>query len=261
MGKNMGKKENKEVWRLIGFNEDNGFMQMAIDEAILTARIKGVVPNTLRFYSWSPKCVSIGYFQGIEKEVDIERANNFGIDIVRRITGGGAVFHDREITYSIVLSEQDASTDILESYRIICNGIIKGLGFLGVNADFKPINDIVVNNKKISGNAQTRRENIIMQHGTLLLDVDAKKMFSLLKVPNEKIRDKLISSAEERVIGLNKIMNTELNIETIRQNLIHGFKDAFNVEFEEQELTDFETKLSKKLFKEKYSSREWNFLR
>lgn len=255
------KRNCKKNWRVLKFSKENGFMNMAIDEAILNARIKGLVPNTLRFYSWNPSCISIGYFQSVEKEVDLEKAKDLGVNVVRRITGGGAVFHEKELTYSIFLSEKDASRDIVESYRNICSGIIYGLGFLGLNAEFKPINDIVVDNKKISGNAQTRRDGVILQHGTILLDVDVKKMFSLLKVPDEKIKDKLISSVEERVTSLKKILGKDIKPEVLRELLINGFEQAFNAHFEERELTKFEIELAKKLFKEKYSKKYWNFLR
>ncbi|MEM2121144.1 MAG: biotin/lipoate A/B protein ligase family protein [Candidatus Woesearchaeota archaeon] len=255
------KKKEKERFRLLNLIETNGFMQMAIDEAILEARIKDLVPNTIRFYTWNPKCVSIGYFQSLEKEVNIEKAKREGVDVVRRITGGGAVFHDKELTYSIVVSENLVSHDVLKSYEKICNAIIRGLEFLGVKAVFKLINDIVVDEKKISGNAQTRRQNIILQHGTILLDVDVKRMFSLLKVPDEKIRDKIISSVEERVTSLKRILNREIKPEDLRINLIRGFQDVFDVEVEEKGLTDYEINLSKKLFKNKYSTKEWNFLR
>ena len=115
------------------------------------------------------------------------------IDYVRRRTGGGAVYHDTygELTYSIVVDEDHrlVSEDFLETYRKLCSGLVLGLRLLGIPAEFKPINDIVVHGKKISGNAQTRRMHVILQHGTILRKVDPELMFRVLKVPSEKIRD------------------------------------------------------------------------
>ncbi len=248
-------------WRLIKTIEANGAMQMAIDEAILASRIKNRVPNTLRFFTWNPPCLSIGYFQSLQKEVDVKNAERQGVDIVRRYTGGGAVFHDKELTYSLAVSEDDVPHDIIASYQKICSAITKGLGGLHINSEFKQINDIVVNGKKISGNAQTRKEGAVLQHGTILIDADVRRMFSLLKVPNEKIKDKMIQSVEERVSTLKKELGREVSVDELRGFLIKGFEDAFGVRFEESELTSEEKMLAERLCKEKYSKREWRELR
>ncbi len=246
-----------KTWRLIKTIEANGAMQMAIDEAILTFRIRNSVPNTLRFFTWNPPCLSIGYFQSLEKEVDVKNAGNQGVDIVRRYTGGGAVFHDKELTYSLAVSEEDVPQDIIASYQKICSAITNGLGHLNINPEFKPINDIIVNGKKISGNAQTRKESVVLQHGTILIDVDIKKMFSLLKVPDEKIKDKMVKAVEERVSSLKKELGRKISVNELRELLKKGFEDAFEVRFEESELTADEKMLAEKLCKEKYSTREW----
>jgi lipoate-protein ligase A len=96
-------------WRLLKLETHNAYMNMAIDEAILDARINGIVPNTVRFYRWNPSAVSIGKFQNIENEVYLENCLKHGVDVVRRITGGGTVYHDveGEITYSVVASKDD----------------------------------------------------------------------------------------------------------------------------------------------------------
>jgi len=255
-------------WRLLPLIEANAARQMAIDEAILTARIEGFVKrNTLRFYTWKPPAISLGYFQSVEQEVNLEAIKKFGIDLVRRITGGGAVFHDKELTYSLIVSEKCGiiPKNIQKSYEVICGAIVNALkNEFGLNAEFKPINDILVNNKKISGSAQTRRDGVILQHGTILLDVDVKKMFSLLKVSNEKIKDKLIKSVEERVTSLRREINKEVKIEEVREALIKGFENKLHVSFSNlkgENLTPKEEELAKKFYEEKYSRKEWNFKR
>ncbi len=248
----------QKKWRLIEDIEDNGAKQMAIDETIARARAKNQVPNTLRFFTWKPACVTIGYFQSLEKEVDKKKAKEADIDIIRRYTGGGAVLHEFELTYSIVLSENDVPSDIIESYKIICNAIVEGFKLLNINAQFKEINDIIVNNKKISGNAQTRMNGVVLQHGTILIDVDVDKMFSILKVPDEKIRDKMIETVKDRVTSLKKESEKEISIQELRQAMIKGFEKVFNVGFEEQKLSEEEMSAAEDIYNTKYSTDEWN---
>ena len=131
----------------------------------------------LRLYGWKPSAVSIGYFQSLEEEVDVKKCKKAGIDVVRRLTGGGAVLHEHELTYSFITKVYP--TNIMESYRLICEPVVMCLKNLGLDAKFSPLNDIIVGDKKVSGNAQTRRKNTLLQHGTILLDVDVEKMFSV----------------------------------------------------------------------------------
>lgn len=123
---------------------------MGIDEALLGSVSRLEAAPTLRLYTWSPPCVTVGYFQSLEDEVDLEACRRSGVDAVRRLTGGGAVFHDAELTYSIILplGHELAPDDILESYRRICSGLVAGLGRLGVEASFEPINDIAVGERR-----------------------------------------------------------------------------------------------------------------
>lgn len=242
-------------FRLILHEHRNAYENMAIDEAILK---KGV--PTLRFYKWDPSAISIGYFQSILEEVNLEECKKNGIDVVRRITGGGAVYHDREgeITYSFVCSEK-LFPNILESYRIICRCLAKGLHHIGLNAEHTGINDIVVNGRKISGSAQTRRYGNILQHGTILKKVNVKKMFSLLKVSKEKISDKKIKSVEDRVTSIER-EGIEANDNEIIEGIVKGFKEVMNIEFYKADLSKEEIKIAESL-RRKYESKEWNFKR
>ena len=238
-------------WRLIIDEKPNdAYTNMAIDEAIL---VEHKVP-TLRLYQWNPSAISIGYFQSLKREVNIDKCKEQGIDIVRRITGGGAVFHDKELTYSFVCPENLVSNKIIDSYEKICNTIVYALNKFGLDAKFIPINDIIVNGKKISGNAQTRRDGIILQHGTILLDVDVDKMFSLLLVPDEKLKDKIIKNIKERVTS-RKDQGIK-NIEDLKNNIIEGFEKEFSIKFEMGNLSENENKLSEKYI-QKFSSDEW----
>ncbi|MDE1860080.1 MAG: lipoate--protein ligase family protein, partial [Candidatus Micrarchaeota archaeon] len=214
---------------------------------------------TMRFYRWDPSAVSIGRFQSMKKEVNTDTCKELGVEWVRRITGGGAVYHDLngEITYSIIAPEGMFPKGIRESYSFICGWIIKGLKGLGIEAQFVPINDIIVEGKKISGNAQTRRKGILLQHGTILYDLDVKKMFSLLNVSKEKISDKMVKSAEERVTCVRRYSNA--GIEELCKNLMNGFTEG--KEYDIGKLSEEEQKRAKELSDSVYSSDGWNFSR
>ena len=245
-------------WRVVPLHTADAFTAMAIDEAVSESVLKGG-PPTIRFWRWNPSAVSIGYFQNAEDELDLETCKKMNVDVVRRRTGGGAVYHDYdgEVTYSVIGKEELFPKGITESYYLICGWVIDSLTMLGIQSEFKPINDIVVNGKKISGNAQTRRNGILLQHGTILVDLDVKKMFSLLKVGKEKISDKMIQSVEERVTRVKDHGNFEM--QAVYDALVQGFTAAKDWEF--GKLTDEEVNISNKLAKEKYSTHDWNFLR
>jgi lipoate-protein ligase A len=237
---------------------------MAIDKATLWARSQELVENTIRFYMWEPSAVSIGFFQSVKQEVNVEACGELNVDIVRRITGGGAVYHDRvgELTYSVVVDQNHPKIpkSILDSYVTISKGLIFGLKHLGVEADFKPINDIVVGGRKISGNAQTRRWNTILQHGTILLKTDVSTIFKVLTVSKEKISDKAIKTAEERVTSISKECGREISPEEVKGVLKPGFEEALGIKLIYGKLTALEEEKAKG-FRRKFSSKDWIFRR
>lgn len=244
-----------------GFN--TAFWNMGADEAILEAVAWNKVMPTLRFYGWEPHAISIGYFQGIEEEVDIEACTVHNIDIVRRITGGGAVFHADELTYSIVIPETHylASHDILKSYESILQGVINGFKTLGISAEFAPINDIIVNGKKISGNAQTRKYGCILQHGTILISVDPDTMFELLKVPNEKLKGKLIENVKQRVTSVAAMLGKQPSFESVQNSFIEGFAALLKEPLVHESLTAEEQQRAQFLAVSKFSEKSWNYKR
>ena len=246
------------MWRVIPLQTHDAFMNMALDEAVSEAIASGEKP-TIRFWRWNPSAVSIGYFQSLEDEINLKKCRELEVDVVRRRTGGGAVYHDYqgEITYSVAAKESLLPKGITESYKLICQWVISGLANLGLEGQFHPINDILVGGKKISGNAQTRRGGVLLQHGTILYDLDVKKMFSLLKVGQEKISDKMIKSVEERVTSIRALNN--MNIENVYQALLKGFTEGKDFEF--GEFSEKELKRAKELAQKRYASKEWNFRR
>lgn len=250
----------RETWRLLltGFN--SAAENMAIDHAILTAHSKNIVTPTVRFYGWNPSAISIGYFQQLTEEVNLDACSNHGVDYVRRITGGGAVFHEHELTYSLVISEDHPtiSKNILESYSTICGAVIKGLSHLNIESTYAPINDILVNGKKISGNAQTRKYQTVLQHGTILMDVDVEKMFTLLKVPNEKIKDKMISDVKQRVTSIKHQKNNSYSFNDVTLAMKKGFEEAFDVNLIQGVLTKDEEQFTQQYISAIFGSDNWN---
>ncbi len=253
----------KEQWRLLQTGFNTAATNMAIDRAVLVTNSEGKVPPTVRFYAWKPPAISIGYFQSLVEEIDLDACKTHGVEYVRRITGGGAVFHESELTYSIVIpdSHPKIPKNVLESYGRICGAVMKGLNNLGVESKYAPINDIIAYGKKISGNAQTRKARTVLQHGTVLTDVDVDKMFSLLKVPNEKIKDKLIADVKQRVTSIKHILEKDIPFEKVAQAMKKGFEEGFDVELVIGELTEEEIALTQKFEKECFGAKDWNHRR
>ncbi|MEM2280852.1 MAG: biotin/lipoate A/B protein ligase family protein [Candidatus Bathyarchaeia archaeon] len=253
-------------WRLLKLETHNAYMNMAIDEAILHAKIKGLVPNTLRFYRWNPSAVSIGKFQKIENEVYLENCLKYGVDVVRRITGGGTVYHDAEgeITYSVVVDKASLNArDITEVYARIYGGIVEALKILGLKADFNEGNtracpNLTVNGKKISGSAQCHKAGIVLQHGTLLMDANLEKMFTFLKVPWAKTCMEVVCIAKNKITSLKAELGKEILLEKVHKALIEGFQKTLKTTLEPEDLTQYEKDLAEKLYNEKYATTDWN---
>ncbi|MFA4661769.1 biotin/lipoate A/B protein ligase family protein [Pyrococcus kukulkanii] len=237
-------------------------VQMAIDEAIMRARIEGRVPDTVRLYVFKPSSVTIGRFQSVKHDVNLEKARELGIPVVRRITGGGSVFHDEygEITYSVIIGEDyhPALKNIQESYRFLAGPLVDALKDLGLNAEFSGLNDIVVNGKKISGSAQTRRKGVILQHGTFMYSTRLEVLASVLKVSKEKLKDKRVKSIYERVTTVER-EGIKLSREEAYELLKNSFFRAFPLE--PGELTDYELELAEKLIEERYGNERWNLMK
>lgn len=245
-------------WRVVPLQQMNAYAAMALDEAC-TEYVQAGGPPTIRFWTWEPSAVSIGYFQSLHDEVDVNKCRELGVDVVRRRTGGGAVYHDKmgEITYSVICPEHFIAKGITESYHIICDWIVKGLWEMGIESEFKPINDILAGGRKISGNAQTRRGGVLHQHGTVLHDLDVETMFSLLKVSDEKISDKFLESVRERVTCVKDFR--EVSQKASYYNILKGFTDGKQWKF--GDWTPQERARAEQLAKERYSTHEWNALR
>lgn len=231
---------------------------MAIDEAILRCYDKGISPPTLRFFKFSPSAITMGYAQDVDDVIDTQRCRDLNIPYVRRVTGGGTVYHDLqgEITYSIVGDKIPGSIE--DSFHHLLQPIINTLIDYDLDAVFKPYNDILVNRKKISGSAQRRARIGLLQHGTLMYATDLSTLASILLLDEEKLQAKGAKS----FFDLVTTMEDELGWKPDPDELIDAMKQEYqkhlDVKLVEEGLTREELKMVEDLEK-KYSSEEWTY--
>ncbi|NGQ94740.1 lipoate--protein ligase family protein [Brevibacillus sp. SYP-B805] len=275
-----------EQWRYICTEAMSPEMNMAIDEAILVAHSEGKVPPTVRFYTWNPATLSIGYFQKAEKEIDLEQVKAHGLGFVRRPTGGRAVLHDRELTYSVIVSESHPKmpSSVTEAYKVISMGLLHGFQALGLEAEMVSLAteeekekysspgssacfdspswyELVVEGKKVAGSAQTRQKGVILQHGSILLDMDVDLLFSLLKFPSERVKQRMIDSFRQKAVTINEVSAKPVSLADAIAAFRQGFASGLGIELIEQDLTAEERALAEELARTRYAADEWNFRR
>ena len=252
------------TWRFIPLKVNNGFFNMALDEAVLQNAIEKGSSNTLRFYKWKPSTASIGSNQSLSSEINRAFARENKIDIVRRVTGGGAVFHDenREITYSIICSKKSlenlGAKKVIEQFECITQAIIKGLSIFGLEMEKGLIHcpSISLNGKKFSGNAQFRKKGYILQHGTILLELEPDLMYSILKAPENITKSRMVRSVRAKCIGIKNYIKN-YNEKNLVNSLKRGFEISLGIEFKEGPFSATEIKLAERLVKEKYNNMDW----
>ncbi len=254
-----------ESWRYIPLTTNSPAMNMAIDEAILTARATEKVPNTLRFYRWQPSAVSIGRNQPAEDWVYLENCEKLGVEVVRRCSGGGTVYHDfeGEVTYSLIANAPSlgATGDITAVYMKIYGAVTDALRLLGVPADFnegdaKNCPNLSVGGKKISGSSQNITRGYVLQHGTVLRSVDIDKMFQLLKLKGATC-SQAADIARNKITSIEAELSHKISLDTIANALAQGFKAILKIQLEESQLTPYEIELAEILYEDKYSTKEW----
>jgi len=261
----------------------DAFFNMALDEAILQSCQSGQAIPTLRLYLWKPPGVSIGYFQSLEKAVDFNKCKEEDIDVVRRITGGRAVLHENEITYSLCAGPREnpelgQSTN--ETYQKISLALLESLKVLKIYAEWvKPKREritftensysfkscfmsnsryeITVEGKKLIGSAQRRFQDSFIQHGSIPL---CKGKVSLLEfLSEENNRERMEEKLEDKATNLEKILRRKVEYEEVVSALKKGFGKFFDAEMVEKELTQKEIENTQVLREKKYSTKKWNF--
>jgi lipoate-protein ligase A len=251
-----------DEWRLLDTGLLTAAENMALDDVLLECRANDVSPNTVRFLRFDPQAVLVGFHQSVGYQVREEFCQDNGIEINRRITGGGTIYFNKEsLGWEVIASKKELAKNnpMFNSRGIfekMCEGVIEGLHNLGVKAEFKSRNDIEVDGRKISGTGGTERDDAFLFQGTLLIDFDADTMLHSLKVPLEKLKDKEIDSVKERVTCVKWVLGYTPDMDTIKTALKKGFEKAFGIKLVEHDLTREERGLLiEKL--PRYQSQEW----
>ena len=267
-----------EQWRLICSNPLSGAENMALDEAILEAVGAGDSPPTLRLYAWNPPCLSLGFSQTIA-DVDKKLLSEQGWDLVRRPTGGRAILHTDELTYSIhaPADHPHLQGDVLSSYRYLSTGLIKGLELMGVETEVEPSQhpteadklddpvcfvvpsayEIAYGGKKLLGSAQTRRKNSILQHGTLPLTGDIARICEVLVYAGEPARQQAARQVLDRATTLEHAGTRFVSWDEAARAMVDGLASALGIEFTETPATAAELRRAEVLTSERYQNSAW----
>lgn len=268
------------TWRLLDTGIANGATNMAVDEAIMQAVANKSSPPTLRFYGWDPPCVSIGYAQSLQNEIDLTLCQELGYNWVRRLTGGRAILHIDEITYSIVAPQEEARVagGIITSYRRLSTGLVEGLRSLTSEVfqanrmetsekieksaacfDVPSHYEVTALGRKLVGSAQVRRMGTVLQHGALPLKGDISRLVDILaitRLKKQELRSKLLS----RAIALDEVIGKEITHNEAVEALAKGFSRTLNIKFKAGSLSPYERDLTNQ-YKTRYTSEEWNLSR
>lgn len=269
--------------RLLIHGPGKGKYNMAVDEAVHNAYQRGHTGPTLRFYRWKPACLSVGRFQDVRKQVNLENLRQLGIDLVRRQTGGRAVLHDDELTYSLVISERLLPGSILETYKAISQALVNALRNLGVPAQLSELEkgvtardprfkgaacfsaaswyEIEAHGKKIIGSAQFRKGGVILQHGSIPLSIDYAKLVKCLKSSSQAHAGRLESMLSNKAAGVCQLAPRPVGIDELQEELIQSFEITFGWKLEKGSLSPEEIAETVKLCQSKYGDDTWTMKR
>ena len=272
------------VWHFINSGKCSPSYNMALDEALLEWHSRGEIGPVLRFYEWEPATLSIGYFQSVEKEIELEAVEKHGLGFVRRPTGGRGVLHEHELTYSVIVTEDypGMPETVTEAYRVISGGLLEGFRNLGLQADFsvpdsKEQNDnllkpksavcfdapswyeLVVEGKKVAGSAQTRQKGVILQHGAILLSLDEDKLVSLFKFATEESRMRMRESLPKKAVAIDRLTDRTISVDECIDAFSKGFKTSLDIVLQPMDLTVEQLLYVKEIEEKKYANKDWTF--
>ena len=260
-------------YRFINTGIQNAAMNMAIDEAIHLHHLKGTVPPTLRVFRWSVPAISLGRFQDVEREIELEQCQQNGVAVVRRPTGGRAVYHRDEFTYSIVIGKRyGVPSGVVAAYAFLAQGLLAALQHLGVQAEMSDEHvsknpsaacfasstqaDLTASGYKLIGSAQVWKDDALLQQGSLPLEERSSEFFSLLRFPNQQSRTEALKLYRQKTTPLHTFVPTASWDEAARAFCL-GFSTALQAEFVPGNLTPSEEELAQQLVEQKYSTLEW----
>lgn len=246
-------------WRFVDLGEIDPISTQTIYHAIAICKDERLTRNTIIFCSPKQPLVCLGYHQELDTEVNVEYCTNRGLPIVRRILGGGAVYLDRDqLFYQIIASKSDPNVpnSVEGVFRKFLEAPTKTYVDIGIPAQYKPVNDIEVNGKKISGNGATEINGSIILTGNLIFDFNFKEMTKILKVPSEKFRDKLTKSLQERLTTINQELINPPKVDYVKKILKQNYASTLGIELIDKGLSVEEKKMVKSL-ENKYKQSEW----
>lgn len=265
-----------ETWRTLISPPARGAWNMAVDEALLESVGRGESLPTLRLYDWAPACLSLGYAQPFA-DVDLERLRHNGWEVVRRATGGRAILHVDELTYSVTapLNEPRVFGSVLESYHRLAGALVSAVRALGLPVEMEgnapsgstakgPVcfevpsaYEIVVAGKKLIGSAQARKKEGVLQHGTFPLHGDLTRITRALIFPNEQARTAAAQKLLARATTAETVTGRVIAWEVAAQAFVHAFETELGLNLEPGELTSVESARAEELFQKKYDHPAW----
>jgi len=262
-----------EPFRFLNTHVQDAAMNMAIDESVLTHHLNGEVPPTLRVFRWSQPSISLGRFQSIEREIVSERCKQLGVALVRRPTGGRAVYHHDEFTYSIVISKRyGIPPGVVAAYAYLAQGLLAALRLLSVQAELSDERvskhpsaacfasstqaDLTSGGFKLIGSAQVWKDNALLQQGSLPLDDQSAEFFSMLRFPNEVAKEEALAQYREKTTPLHTFV-PGASWGDVADAFQNGFSEALQEDFVYDTLGPSEWELAHRLVEEKYSKLEW----
>ena len=252
-------RDNMKTWRLLDTPSMSAAENMALDETLLELKGRGETPDTIRFLQFSPRAVLVGYHQAVQEEVRADYCREAGVEINRRITGGGAIFFDEsQLGWEVICDKSffGLSLPTPGLFRTLCEPVVTALDLLGLKATFRPRNDIEIEGRKISGTGGTESDSAFLFQGTMLTDFDVDTMLRCLRIPVEKLKAKEIDSVKERVTCLRWELGRTPAIEEIKNAIRVGFESHLGIHFESCGLTREE----ESVFQEKlefFRSSDW----
>ncbi len=250
-----------ERWRLLDYSFSDPFMNLAMEESILRGRVEQESPDTLRLWQ-HPRVVSVGCFLNPEDEVNVGACKQLGITVIRRLSPGGALYIDEgSIQYSLTFDRQSLLLPerIEDSYSVLSRAVVEALKSMGVEAQFQPINDLVVGGKKISGASQSRMYHAILHHGTISVNTRLNILAEVLKPSELKLKAQGFPNLKGRITTLSCETGRDVPIDVFKQELARGFKRILNIHFTAGVPSPWEMKTAKELCEEKYKKLEWIF--
>jgi lipoate---protein ligase len=250
------------TWRLIDTGTRRAAENFALNRAILEARKRGMVPSTLRFLQFGPSAL-LGYHQSAEQELDLAYCRANGIDVQRRITGGGAIYMDESVLgWELYLGKADLGTaDMGAISERICETTAQAVSAFGVRAMYRPRTDIEVDGRKIAGTGGAFDGNALLYQGTLLLDFDIERMLRCLRLPAEMLSPQAIEGARARVVNLRELLGVVPPLEKVKRRIADQFAATLGVAFEPGELSPQEGRLYREALAEIDSAQWVNMVR